>query len=250
MRNPLEAGGVPPQEARVVRSPVVDSIRQELLSQGAFIVREIVITREVGNLRTRSKVLQLIDLYTAPQIYNFKYGSDKNIYADGTIMVLRGLIRGLEETVKRAHGGAIDHSKNTVWPVVNGSRIGNGILFFDELLGQEQVDSKVTTTEVRSGSLKEIGFKPGLSNRKIDTALVRRIVINVYPHPLLALIIPRLSGSVFRAAPSLKELDPEIDFYSLVDIQRHGASSKAAVAALEHGLVTQQELEDIFSKAA
>lgn len=250
MRTP-EARPASSQEAGIVHSPVIDSVRQGLSSEGAFIVRESVTTRELDNPLSISKVLQLVEFYTAPRAYDYKTGS-KEEYANNIVVISRDLIRDLTRYVNNLHEKAIHYSTYTVWPVKQGTRIGNGVFFFDEILGQERTDSKVRTIETRRGSLRELGVKPGVSRRYGSSALVRRITIDVYPHPLLALVAPRITerGLGTRIGSGPECIGPEVTVDLLADIQRNRSNSRIALVALERGLVTQQELEQIFSRGA
>lgn len=241
MAVPLEARSISPQEAGIIHSPILDVVRQEILGQGAFVAPEEVKTQGEENSIVAGRTLQEVRLSVAPSIYMYAKGTDKGRYAEECVEHLRTLMRRLD--TRALEGGEALASKALVWPVANRGSVYYGGLAIDELLGLENKEIKTKITEVKPGSLKEVAVEPGIFEADSATDLIRTIIINVCPHPLLALIVPRIQAN--RTLPQ-DDLTVGISIDRLLDIQRSGAKSGTAAVALSLGVVTEQELKQIF----
>lgn len=251
MTMPLEARGTSSQEARIIHSPVLDVVRQEIQRQEALIALEGVKTQEMKNFISSGRILQVVQLFVSPHIPMYIKGTDKGRYTEDCADRLRGFIRTLERRVA-VEQETVSYVRNLTWPAADRGTVYYGDLVIDEVLAHENKTTKIKIKEARPGSLGEVGEKPGDFERESTTPLVRRILINAYPNPLLALIIPRIRADRHPRlnAPPIDSLTIGVSVNRLSGVQQRGVKSRTAMLALSLGVVTQQELEHIFGKDA
>lgn len=229
-----------------LNSPVLESITNNIQANPSAFTGS-----DIGFARTSYKrkdpdasIVQEVELHIAPFLPHYANSADKSSYSAQYARLTRTYMDNLKQNVLSDQGqNILATEQSDLNPL--GMAVYYDSLHINETIGHERKKTETVITEVSEGTLKQANIEVGLSEDEIVTPLVRRITVTAYPHPLLAVIVPRFErGRAGDLAPLVGMGAISID--ELIDLQQNGVRSTIAQKAIRYGLIASSTLSSLF----